>query len=431
MVELVGGFGSGKRHSTPTSNQVNTQKETYMPIKRNSPKPTKVPGIWKDGPERYLVRVWWIDPKTGKKRKREGVTVSLEKAILLKERLRGVAPTAKPSRLRFSDFAVQWIATQSDKKADSTCDRYVNAVAHAIEEFGDYWLDAIETRDVRQWRDRHAKEYANATVNGWHSVLKVVLDEALEDGLIAKNPFRGIRALTEHRTKGKRGTALSPQQFRLCVQAIDTLRISGEISEDISRMLIILAWTGIRRGELMALRFDDLIDGELHIERSVYRTKEKSTKTEDPRRVALTPPVTKVIKDQQKWLEATKHPGLESGLIFPASYRHAKAGATRRKVSKLSWFRSGSTLDKPLSKVIKEAGIPPVCPHSFRRTYEDLLRQAGVDELVRRSLAGWRSDDAQEIYAGIAKSERTAAGEAMIDLVMREDQSEPTPKDTP
>ncbi len=47
-----------------------------------------------------------------------------------------------------------------------------------------------------------------------------------------------------------------------------------------------------------------------------------------------------------------------------------------------------------------------------------MLRQAGVDQLVRRSLAGWRSDNAQRIYAGIDKRERDAAGDAMVRLVM-------------
>ena len=75
-------------------------------------------------------------------------------------------------------------------------------------------------------------------------------------------------------------------------------------------------------------------------------------------------------------------------------------------------------MDKPLAKVIKHANLPPISLHSFRRTYENLLRQAGVDDLVRRSLAGWRSDNAQRIYAGIDKRERDAAGEAMVKLVM-------------
>lgn len=41
----------------------------------------------------------------------------------------------------------------------------------------------------------------------------------------------------------------------------------------------------------------------------------------------------------------------------------------------------------------------------------------GVDDLVRRSLAGWRSHDAPEIYAGVDKRERDEAGQAMVQLV--------------
>ena len=186
-------------------------------------------------------------------------------------------------------------------------------------------------------------------------------------------------------------------------------------------MLVVLAWTGIRRGELMALRFEDVSSGELHVERAVYRGQEKGTKTDDPRRVALPPPAVEAITQQQAWLDKTSHPGRPSGLIFPASFQQAKAGAARRGVTELNWFRSGSVLDRPLAKVVEHAGIPPVSPHRFRRTYENLLRRAGVDELVRRSLAGWRSDDAQEIYAAVDKGERIAAGEAMVELVLGDD----------
>jgi len=38
------------------------------------------------------------------------------------------------------------------------------------------------------------------------------------------------------------------------------------------------------------------------------------------------------------------------------------------------------------------------------------MREAGVDQLVRRALAGWRSEKAQAIYATVNKDERDAAG---------------------
>ena len=74
-------------------------------------------------------------------------------------------------------------------------------------------------------------------------------------------------------------------------------------------------------------------------------------------------------------------------------------------------------LDKPLRKVLKRAGITPVSPHSFRRTMENLARRAGVDDLVRRAQAGWRTESAQAIYATVDASERKAAGLAVVELV--------------
>jgi integrase len=88
-----------------------------------------------------------------------------------------------------------------------------------------------------------------------------------------------------------------------------------------------------------------------------------------------------------------------------------------RGVDKLSWHRSENVLDAPLRKVVEAAGITPISLHSLRRTYENLLRKAGVDDLVRRSMAGWRSEEAQRIYANVDPEERQAAAKALVALV--------------
>ena len=168
----------------------------------------------------------------------------------------------------------------------------------------------------------------------------------------------------------------------------------------------------------MGLRWTDMVDGELQIERSVYRRGEKATKTDDPRRVTIVEPLAVVLAEQRRWLIETQHRGVGSGLVFPASPQHAKAGATRRDVDEVSWYRSPSVLDEPLRRVVKEASIPPISPQSFRRTWENVLREAGVDQLVRRALAGWRTEKAQGIYATVDRAERDAASEAVVALVL-------------
>jgi len=231
------------------------------------------------------------------------------------------------------------------------------------------------------------------------------------------NPARAVKAFPEGRTQGRRGRVLSIDEFRVFIAKVQELA-GNDVSEDVARMMLTVAWTGMRKGEVIALKWSDYVDGELRVERSVWKRQEKSTKTDDPRRIVVVEPLRAVLAAQRRWLLENQHPGLESGLVFPASLNQARGGATRRGVDKLSWYRAPNVLAKPMAKVVKKADITDISAHSLRRTWENLLRAAGVDQLVRRALAGWRTEKAQAIYATVAKEERDAAGSAVVNLVM-------------
>ena len=59
-----------------------------------------------------------------------------------------------------------------------------------------------------------------------------------------------------------------------------------------------------------------------------------------------------------------------------------------------------------------------ISPHSLRRTWEFLGRKAGVEDVVRRSLAGWRTEEAQAIYENVKRADRDAAGAAVMSYVL-------------
>ncbi len=388
-----------------------------MPYKTKSrPKPTGVPGIRQDGPDRFLVRVRWNDPRSGKRRKKEGIATTLAEAVALRDELKGTEATPRPTRERLHAYAERWMKVHGHRLAPSTADRYTLALAHAMVELGQIYVDALITSDVREWAVRHLKGYAATTVNARLRVLRVVLDDGVQDGVLQVNPARQVKSFPEGRTRGRRGRSLSLEEFRVFIATVQAMA-GVDLSEDIARMMLTAAWTGMRKGELLALEWDDYVDGELRVERSVWHRQVKSTKTDDPRRIVVVEPLAEVLADQRRWLLETQHPGLASGLVFPASPRHARAGATARGTDELSWFRSPTIFDKPLAKVVKKAGVTDISCHSLRRTWENLLRAAGVDQLVRRALAGWRTERAQAMYATVAKGERVAAGSAVVSLV--------------
>jgi Phage integrase central domain len=182
-------------------------KEAQMPYKTTRPKPTGVPGIRQDGPNRFLVRVRWNDPRTGRRRKREGVAGTLAKAVELQERLKGQEPSPRPTKERFAGYVEQWMRVHGNELAPSTQVRYMEALAHVTVHLGPMYLGSIQPADVREWISRHKKGRANTTSNGWLRVLRRVLDDAVLDGTLPSNPARAVKALKEGRTQGRRGRA--------------------------------------------------------------------------------------------------------------------------------------------------------------------------------------------------------------------------------
>jgi integrase len=385
-----------------------------MPIEQSGREPTKFPGVFKLGPKRYQVVVQWVDPRTGKRKKKEAIKSTLAEALAFRATAEKV-DTEKRTRQRFADYAEHWLKLNGPRMAPSSQQYYANNIAHANLALGPIFVDALRPADIRQWIAKASR--AASTRNGWLRVVRQILDDVVADGILPSNPAKAVKSLPEGRTKGRRGRALSLKEFQVFLTTVEKMA-GDDLSEDVARMLLTVAWTGVRRGELLALKWSDYVEGELRVERSVWRRQEKETKTDDPRLVVVVEPLAEILAAQRRWLVARQHAGLHSGLMFPASEIHARTGAARRGVDEVSWFRGSEVLHKPLRKLWGKEKLPEFSIHALRRTWENLLRTAGVDHLVRRSMAGWRTEEAQAIYASVDRQERDAAASSVVALVM-------------
>jgi integrase len=330
-------------------------------------------------------------------------------------------PIVCPTRQRFADYATAWLDQNGPEFAGSSQLYYANNLAHANVAIGDIFLDALSTGDIRRWLASGRKDHSRATVDGWKRVVSQVLDDAVEDGLIQRNPAlmkRERRERRRRRTRGARGRHLSVEQFRHFVQTVPR----SDVKEDVARLLLTIAWTGCRIGEALALLWEDYRGDELYVTRSVWRGQVREmTKTgeddDDPRIVWVLDPLVVVLREQRQWLLSTQHPGLASGLMFPANPRQARAGATRRDSDDVRWYRSATTAANALAKVIAEAKLQRITLHSLRRTIENLDRRAGTEAMVRRASRGWVTEAAQEIYSEVGREDRIAAGQNLLRYV--------------
>ena len=131
---------------------------------------------------------------------------------------------------------------------------------------GDLPLDIIDREAVASVvnhiakRGNNGKPYRDKTVRNYHGLLSGVLNAAVDEGIITRNPCRKMRLprATEHQTEEMR--FLSVEEF---------WTLHDEIPEHWQPLVITLAGTGIRWSEAEALTVRDVLpDGRLRINKA-------------------------------------------------------------------------------------------------------------------------------------------------------------------
>lgn len=218
----------------------------------------KVRGLWRRGEKLYMqTRV------SGERSARRIplAATSLEAAreemadLKKKKRIEGLPSTGL--RPLFSDYADKYLAfhrtaSDSGKKA-RTIDREGHSLVHWKEAIGNMRLDKITKPIITGFvKARLAAGLKPRTVNIDVIVLRGVLKEAKDDGLITHLPTEDIRP---RKVKTPVRPMLSPADFEsLCKGA----RKCRKNSQQLFDYLRLLAYSGARRDEALALRWQNV-----------------------------------------------------------------------------------------------------------------------------------------------------------------------------
>ncbi len=172
------------------------------------------PGVWRMKGGGHYVRGRAVDPRTGRMREVSmplpdadaGVAYRRLQAEL--DRVREGDAKGAGVRVRFSEFA----ASLMEKKVlrgdlASAKTRVTWAVVleqHLLPAFGDMYLDAIGRSDIEEWQMSIARqvrraEYSPVTGNGWLAILRVILNAAVIELDLPRNPMLGV----EHRREDR------------------------------------------------------------------------------------------------------------------------------------------------------------------------------------------------------------------------------------
>jgi len=326
------------------------------------------PGMDKRG-ARYVVR--YRDP-AGKDRKKLARTLAEARVLqaqLVSDVSRGEWMPLK--RVAFDDYARSWIATYNGRTSsgirESTLVEYRRALGlteagerradgiGAVPHFGAQFLAAIAPRDVKAWLRGLSEAGASpSTVRTYLAPLRALFADAVEEGLIRANPAAGLRLPrptvredeTEERTK-----ALTEKELRALVLAAP---------KEWKLLVRFLAATGLRLGEALAVRWDDVDLGRqrVKVRRRLYRGTLAPPKSRYGRRdVPLAPGLAREL-----WPLRTK--AAANALLF-----HGDGGRPL----------DASTVYRAVKSAAKAAGVPWAGPHALRHTCATMLFRHGLN----------------------------------------------------
>jgi integrase len=224
-------------------------------------------------------------------------------------------------------------------------------------------------------REKLDADLAPATVRKIHSTLHKALSQAVSDGLVPRNAA-DVKA---PRPAPDEMHPLSEEEARTF---LETAQASGDRFE---ALYVVAITTGLRRGELLGLRWKDadLERGTLRVGRALVREGGRhalgETKTKRGRRqVNLTPRTVSALKGHRKrQLEETMRlAGLykDHGLIFAST---VGTPVNPENLVKRSF--------KPL---LKSGGLPEIRFHDLRHTCATLLLGQGVHPKIVQELLG-------------------------------------------
>ena len=147
---------------------------------------------------------------------------------------------------------------------------------HLLPAFGATRLCDITRVKIQAFlRDKRNSGLSGSSVHGMRTALSKVLQAAVDWNFLEQNPARGIRI-------GDRG----PKTERLYLNSSEVLRLLAVLPEPCHTIVLVAVLTGMRIGEILALRWKylDLLRGSIQIRETVSEGRFGSPKTRSSRR---------------------------------------------------------------------------------------------------------------------------------------------------
>jgi integrase len=281
-------------------------------------------------------------------------------------------------------------------KRSSTREVYAGFLKVQIEPtWGSYRLDQIKTIEVERWL--RSLPFAPATKSKIRNIMSAVFNHAKRHGMLSTNPIQGVRCSSK---RLKEPAVLAPDEFRALLT---------ELPHRERVMVLLAGTTGLRRSELIALRWHD-VDFEalqISVNKSCVRGQLGETKTLASARPV---PIHAIVGDALRvWQESSPYNDTED-FLFPSLKNNGSIPVWPDMI-----------LQKIIRPALERAGLAGkrVGWHTFRHSLATNLRSLGVDVKVAQELLGHANSRVTlDIYTQAVSAQKRQACNKLVEMLL-------------
>ncbi|MED5015961.1 site-specific integrase [Paenibacillus chibensis] len=373
------------------------------------------------------------DPITNRRKQKElsgfktKADAKIAAAALMTELQQGTFVQEK--NVTFKEFVKTWLETYSSTVKVSTVRVREHESGRLMKYFENKKMKDITKKNYQdalndlQKTDFKKKGLSYNTIAGVHSTGRMIFSKAVELDIIKTDPTqfaklpRSQKTVEEIEQEEEVAKYLEKEQL---AQFLKTAQGQG-LDQDYV-IFLMLAYSGMRAGELCALRWSDLDMDEhtISITKTYYnpsnRTREyqlltPKTKT-SKRKIDMDPIVFKELRDHRKRQK-------EVMMEFRTTYHDGDFVIAKTDALNAGYPEFIKTIENRMRRLLKLAGLnEKLTPHSLRHTHTSLLAEAGVGLTEIMERLGHKDDDTtRNVYMHVTKTMKKEASQKFGELM--------------
>ena len=313
----------------------------------------------------------------------------------------------KPGKTTVADYLQRWLSDYAKPNlSPRSYERYAGIIRkHLIPDFGNIQLSQLRPEHLQKHYSSRLNDGLSArTVRYHHALIHIALQTAVKWGLVSRNVADAVEP-----PKFKRSQMQTWNEYEVS-QFLETAKDSQYYA-----LFYTALFTGMRRSELLALRWQDIdfIYSQIYVCRSLHHLKDGSyvftqPKSERSRRTIALPPSAFLVLNEYREAREAEHLLLDTPLD-DSELAFSNLGKPLRP----------NTVTYAWARIATRAGVKVIRLHDARHTHASLMLKQGIHpKIVQERLGHASISMTLDTYSHVAPGLQEAAAVRFDEILL-------------